>query len=693
MILLDAAAAAVILVPPALGGLWLAHLLRLNGLIGGPAGGNYRGSLRWHVLLGAALGIGGLSVLVLLLGLAGVFNRPLWVMLLSASTVAGIVRLRALLYERRTKDPSGTPNRLDQPRWVPFFWLLAVPFTILALSAAANAPGIIWSEEGFGYDVLEYHLQIPKDYVQAGHIVYLPQNVYANFPANVEMLYLLAMIVLRDVYDIGTTANMMHLLLGALAVFAAWTAGKEWSRLAGMIAAMAVATSGWLSYLSGLAYVENGMLFFGMTATAVLCRTMRRGRGEGSPGHRPVDARSPRASGPNAERRRGLVVAGLLAGLAGGCKYVALPLIGGPLLLLTVVQPRCRWRGRIGDAGTFAFSMLLAVSPWLTKNQWMTGNPVFPLLNAYFDAAPRGWGPHETQQWDQAHAPTPDEDSLQERLRALWTRVVADKYQRFGPAIFLLALGGLIGRRREWIDWLLLIMLGTQVAIWLFATHLFARFAVVLLIPLGLLCGRAVCGSSSRLRQSLCLAVLGAGAAWNLAFAWQLHRAESPAGAPASLIYEGNVPAFAYLGYVNQKLPSDAKILLVGEARAFYFQRDVDYCVAFNRNPFFVAARAAKSPADLLRWLRARGYTHVLVNWSEIDRIASTYGFSPPMTRDQLTDIFARLSTVGLRRIRSFPHPTSGRPYVDLYEIPSADRRGTQSRRRLQRAFSSHGST
>ena len=95
-------------------------------------------------------------------------------------------------------------------------WLVAAPFVSLALLAASDAPGFIWQEEGFGYDVLEYHLQVPKEYLQEGRIQYLPHNVYANFPANVEMLYLLAMIVLDDVYDVGIVANMIHLMLAAL---------------------------------------------------------------------------------------------------------------------------------------------------------------------------------------------------------------------------------------------------------------------------------------------------------------------------------------------------------------------------------------------------------------------------------------------------------------------------------------------
>ncbi len=40
------------------------------------------------------------------------------------------------------------------------------------------------------FDVLEYHLQGPKEYYQAGRIAFLPHNVYTSMPFGVEMLHL-----------------------------------------------------------------------------------------------------------------------------------------------------------------------------------------------------------------------------------------------------------------------------------------------------------------------------------------------------------------------------------------------------------------------------------------------------------------------------------------------------------------------
>ena len=109
---------------------------------------------------------------------------------------------------------------------------------------------------------------------------------------------------------------------------------------------------------------------------------------------------------------------------------------------------------------------------------------------------------------------------------------------------------------------------------------------------------------------------------------------------------------------------SDAKVLVVGDARAFYVQRRADYCVVFNRSPFIEVVETA-DVEKVMQWLRDRGYTHVLVHWNEVDRLARTYGFSSTIT----PELFDRLAHAGLRLARQFPNPTSDRRWVELYEV------------------------
>src|SRR5206468_4745108 len=68
--------------------------------------------------------------------------------------------------------------------------LVLAPFLVI-MSLGSMLPTI-------DFDVLEYHLQGPKEYYQAGRIAFLPHNVYTNMPFGVEMLHLLGMEVLDD---------------------------------------------------------------------------------------------------------------------------------------------------------------------------------------------------------------------------------------------------------------------------------------------------------------------------------------------------------------------------------------------------------------------------------------------------------------------------------------------------------------
>lgn len=644
-LLLDGLAAATVILPAALGGLWLVPLLRLKDL-----------PLRWHLLLGSALGIGSLSALVLILGAIGLLSRGLWTVLLVVVFAAGVVRLRHLLAQGapvRKPDSGG-----DAFRWV---WLVLAPFVVLAVLAAVHAPGYLWSEEGGGYDSLEYHLALPKEFRADGSISYTPHNVYGNFPFNVEMLYLLTMIVLDSDIEAGTAAHMVHLLLGALAVFAAYVAGREWSPRAGTVAAMVMGSCGWFVYLAGLAYVENGLLFF---STAALAAGIR---GLGPGGRRDESDSAPR---PEPASVRMFVAAGVLAGFAYGCKYTAAPMFVLPIaitgLFISAPLPR-----RLYCVGTIAVASAAAMSPWLVKNYVATKNPVFPLANRMFQATPPGWGMTESDNWDRSHSAAVElaaDPGRGSRLRMFWNHVLTDKYGRFGPLMFILACSGClvarIGRRES----ALLLILAVQLVVWLTATHLYARFAVVLVVPLAVLAGRCALFATSTARTSALIGLLVVGAGVNFLAMLGLYRAEGAPGAiaPASYIYDGKLPGYEHLATVNGELPEDASIMVIGDAKAFYYDRPIDYHVVFNRNPFAVAAAANPSPSELAAWIRDRGYSHVLVHFAEINRLRhSAYGFPSSITRE----LFATLERDGHLTRTATVGGSTGVPRVIIYAV------------------------
>ncbi len=647
------------------GGIWLVSLLRLGPM-----------PRRWRILLGAALGLGLIAVLVLVLGLCGVMTRSVWIAILAISAVGGVAacgrssRSRVPHSSRSdgwgtdvgmTNSPSPTlrpeakdgapphPARTTHGR---FLWLLTIPFAISALLVAAQAPGYLWQEEGYGYDTLEYHLQCPKEYFDSGRIAYLPHNVYANFPAGVEMLYLLCMIILDDSIGAAVTANYVHAMLAFLTVGAAWLAGREWSPRAGIVSGLSVGTTGWLVYLSGLAYVENGMLFFGTMSLAALLRALR---------------------SSTKHSLKWIAVSGVLCGFACGCKYIAVAMFAGPLTVACFLIAGTSFADRTRGAAVFLGAALIAFSPWLIKNTAMTGNPVFPLADSVFQASPPGWDDATRARWNASHVAAADERSIAARFRMLWRRFVLDDDERpthgdrrAGFLVVGLGLVGLWRRRRDRVDVLLVAIIVLQALIWLFMTHLFARFAVVLLVPLSLLAGRAVLRPGGPQGVTLLVLIVIAGAAWNFKHVRRMIAREAQSRGMAAWIYKGDLPGYEYFKVVNEQLPPDAHVLLVGDAKAFYFRRRVDYCVVYNRNPFVEAIRAAQTESDVLNWLRKQGYTHILVNWLEVDRLRrTTYRYPAEIA----SELFERLGKGGLNRTRVFALPGSNRRYVELYEV------------------------
>ena len=100
--------------------------------------------------------------------------------------------------------------------------LLGVPFVSVMTVGAMLPPYLLWTpDEPHGYDVVEYHLQVPREWYEAGRIIPLHHNVFSFFPFNVEMHYLLAMHLRGGPWAGMYLATLMHGAMILLSVLAA----------------------------------------------------------------------------------------------------------------------------------------------------------------------------------------------------------------------------------------------------------------------------------------------------------------------------------------------------------------------------------------------------------------------------------------------------------------------------------------
>lgn len=639
--LTDGAYVAALLASAAGYGVWLLLALERGGAWPGPLPFPETPTcpVMQRGLLAVALGLAALATLALALGVMGALGQVSAQMMIGAGMVLGVTRV---WLSGRSPAPTTLSAPVHAPRAVTDYLCAIALAAMLAalLYAASFPPAILWRSEAFGYDVLEYHLQAPREYYESGRVSFLPHNVYASFPQQMEMLFLVLMWLMGGPYEAAIAAQWLHAGLGVLFVLAlvAWRpqGAPPWR------VALLGGLNAWLVIVGALAYVECGLLFFGALAAGQVMAALE------------SDAR-------DATKR--LWAAGLLAGIAGGCKYTALALIGVGLALAWLIAARLPLGRRCIGVAALAIGGGVAFSPWLIRNAAFTGNPIYPMAYAVFGGA--AWSPAQAEQWARGHQPPVADRGVGSRLgiaaRELFGEVRSaapfgadgstermSRYQPsyYNPGLIGAALLGVFVARRDAA--VLLTWMAAMLATWVWLTQIPGRFAVPLIIPLTLLAGAAQAQPTPGVRRAATVLSLF-GAVFSLFVVWEElsgHERfwEARTGvAPARLI--GATDAFA--DHALNGLPAGANVKLIGDAAVFYLTAvRFSYSVVFSRDPWVELAEQGAGPEALIAWLRERQITHVAFSWGEIERLRRTYGFSATLTLDWA----ARLESAGMER-------------------------------------------
>ncbi len=236
------------------------------------------------------------------------------------------------------------------------------------------------------FDVVEYHLQAPKEFTETGRIEFVPHNVYANMPLGAEM-HALAMMTLTGRQPwlgglIGKSITAAISLLGAVCL-GAWVAQRLGS-FSGWTAAGL-----WLG-TPGITHVATQGLIDGVLATYVFTTALITWQ----------------AIVADKSQLRMWALAFLLAGASAALKYPGLIFGTLPCLaagsVVTWQWVRARQAPRAGRLIACAlFGLALTCLPWYAKNWWLAGNPVYPLAANVFGG--RTLTPEKIAQWQAAH--------------------------------------------------------------------------------------------------------------------------------------------------------------------------------------------------------------------------------------------------------------------------------------------------
>ncbi|MCI0548623.1 MAG: hypothetical protein L0027_15230, partial [Candidatus Rokubacteria bacterium] len=170
--------------------------------------------------LGAGLGILELATLALIA--AGLANPVSGWLLVGAGAMAGGRRLASRVDASLGSLPEALVAMRDEVRAC--WW--ALPVLTLACAGWLAALGAALAPAEF-YDALNYHLAAPDRFLAQGGAGAVPGNFYSLLPANQGMLYALGMLLSAGRIEAGTLAQVLHLLLGLLAVAATFIAGRS----------------------------------------------------------------------------------------------------------------------------------------------------------------------------------------------------------------------------------------------------------------------------------------------------------------------------------------------------------------------------------------------------------------------------------------------------------------------------------
>jgi hypothetical protein len=307
-------------------------------------------------LLSAAVGMGLLQFVPFVLSLGGGLTR---------STILIALLLLALLFARDMgRVAVGAARAIRSTRrHLPDGWVLVclalVALTMFLILLHAESPPIDTDELG-------YHLTAPKRWLQAGSLVYLPTLIHTQGSLGLEMLYTIAMAIWSD-----TAAKLIHFVFGLLTLASVVALGRRLRGVPVGVAAVVLFMYGIPHridvFVCASAFVEMGVALECLMAV-LAWQLWRRSR---SPGW--------------------WYCAALCAGFAVSFKLTAILLVVA-LILVDGLDGLYRGESRANMArrcALFAGISVAPLAPWLGRNWFLTGNPLYPLAAGLFPS--RDW--------------------------------------------------------------------------------------------------------------------------------------------------------------------------------------------------------------------------------------------------------------------------------------------------------------
>lgn len=509
----------------------------------------------------AGLGLFGTALFVV--GVAG-WLRATGIFLLTAVLAAiGLPRLRA------PRAP-GWPAR---PGTVFESCLLgAIAFALVHGLVVALAPQT-------GWDVLVYHLALPKLYLREGSIVDLPWLWFSRLPRLMEVVYALPLAI-----DSEPLSGLIHFGLSALWLGAAFeVARRELGREAAVAAAALLAASRSFLTLPGQAHSDGALALAHFVGALALYRW----------------------SQDQAEAR--LARAGLAFGTAAALKLHGLALLAIWTCWLALAGPPAAARARARRLCLLLAPALAVAGPWYLTTWWRTGNPVWPFVfgGGGASAVVRAYTEQNSLRWaDSAGLLGPQVGILQLAVPALAAAIWTAAARKPWPPIVRFLMIPLLpyavmvfknvgGWRFLWPCYPALAMLAGWAVAEMRRRGGFPRWIAAAIVLFGL---ASLPGTS---HNNELFAVL------------QLRSQREPDKLPRQIYLERTLEHGRAFEEINERLPS-GRLLLFRETRGYHLKPE--YLWGEPSIQPLIDYRALAGPQGLRGRLEDLGISHVLIN-------------------------------------------------------------------------------
>jgi hypothetical protein len=545
------------------------------------------------LLFAAALGAGAVALAILILGFLGGIH-PVAVVLLPL--LLGLVAQREMRELPRLCSQAARYLRQeagDRVIWI--FGLAVFGAAVSFMLLYALGPPVDW-------DSLMYHVRVPAQFLERGRIYFPADNVHVAYVGVLHMLYL-PLLALSSPAGPATLGVVLAALLGfAVFAFAARFLGSKTASLS--LALVWGTTTILLVAMSPRVDVSLTLYLFLAHYALLIALTQP-------------------------ERHDLFYLAAILLGLAVGVKFSALPYVAalGPLVVWVTFRRTRSAAGSLGPLIVFGVYFLAAVVPWLAKNWLLLGAPLYPyfserLLEPWMSPLFGGmtWPANVDPRvidfiWD-VRAPFNLSDAFFAPGRL--TIEAEGSYYYLNPALLLLPLWLLFVRNKT-LSWLVAPLAIFLLIILVILPSPNLRYLIPAAVPLTIVAAHMMVTLSERFLSSetarvllVALTSLALVPSAIMARDWltQIRAADHFVGTASAEDYMRNWLGPGYLQLVrmaNGELAADSRILMLFDARGYYFEPEV---LQDNLSTNWPLVASVLDEHDCLESL---GVTHVLL--------------------------------------------------------------------------------